>query len=349
MKTRGWTDLYLPAKIAYHLKIILASILIAIFFNRIWSGEVFNENFWIMLALLFVQLEIFMALAFKIFAPGSIKTGKTYQKTIIIKLIKFYLLVLFISFLFTFFTILMNMLFGNQSFADILNHFFQKELKAMLISWMIGISIGSVIFFYNEWNAALKREQKLREEKLIFQYETLKNQVNPHFLFNSLNTLSSLVSKDAKLAEQFITKFSSIYRYILENRDKEFVSLKNEVGFVQDYFFLQKIRDNGKIELSLDLPNIDTYSILPISVQLLVENALKHNAATKNKPLRINISMEDDCLIVQNNLQQKMLLEPSPKIGLKNLGERVKLMMNKEISISSSNVFFSVKIPIKSR
>lgn len=348
MKTRGWIDFYLPTKVAYHLKILIASILIALFFNLIWSGKVFNDNFWIMLVLLIVQLEIFMALAFRVFSSDSIKAGKQYKKQIILKLLKFYLLVLVIAIGFLFITIMFNMFIGNQNFSYVLEHFFLKEFVNFLISWLIGISFGSLIFFYNEWNNALKREQKLREEKLIFQYETLKNQVNPHFLFNSLNTLSSLVSKDAGLSEKFISKFSSIYRYILENRDKDSVSLSREVDFVKDYFFLQKIRDNGKIILDIDIEELDSFEILPISLQLLIENALKHNAATKDNPLSINVSLENDFLVVKNALEPKMRLEPSSKIGLKNLGERVKLAMNKEISVESSNGLFIVKMPLKS-
>ena len=348
MKTRGLIDLYLPGKIAYHLKIILASILIAIFFNTIWAGEPFGKNFWFMLGLLFVQLEIFMLLAFRIFSPGAVKTSKTYKKQIIVKLIKFYLLVLLIAIGFLFMTIMLSMLFDNQNFSEVLQHFIHRELRNFFISWFIGISIGSLVFFYNEWNDALKREQKLKEEKLIFQYETLKNQVNPHFLFNSLNTLSSLVSKDAKLAEKFISGFSSIYRYILENSNVELISLSEEIAFVERFFFLQKIRDDGKIDLDLDLNAIEKYEILPISLQILVENALKHNAATKDKPLKILISMKDDYVVVENNLQAKMQMEPSSKIGLKNLQERVKLVLNKEVVIESSAGSFIVKIPLKS-
>ena len=133
------------------------------------------------------------------------------------------MLVLLIAMGFTLLTISVSMIIGDHSFSEVIKDFFHNELKGMLVSWLIGISIGSLFFFYMEWNNALKREQKLREEKLKFQYETLKNQVNPHFLFNSLNTLSSLVSKDAGLSEKFIAKFSSIYRYILENQQKDLV------------------------------------------------------------------------------------------------------------------------------
>ncbi len=348
MKTRGLIDFYLPRKIAYHLKIVIASILIAMFFNTMWAGKPFNENFWVLFGLLFVQLEIFMLLAFRIFSPGAIKTGKQYKKQIIVKLVKFYLLVLLIATGFLFMTVMLNMLLGNQSFSYVLEQFIRRELVNFLISWLIGISIGSLVFFYQEWNNALKREQKLKEEKLIFQYETLKTQVNPHFLFNSLNTLASLVSKDPALSEKFISGFSSIYRYILENSRVELINLSKEIAFVENFFFLQKIRDDGKIDLKLDLNDIDNYEILPISLQLLVENALKHNAATKDKPLIIKISMESDYVVVENNLQLKMQMEPSSKIGLKNLQERVKLVMNKEVLVESSKSSFIVKIPVKS-
>ena len=187
----------------------------------------------------------------------------------------------------------------------------------------------------------------MREEKLIFQYETLKNQVNPHFLFNSLNTLSSLVSSDAQLSEKFIAKFSLIYRYILENRDKDLVPLSKEVDFIRDYFFLQKIRDNGKIALDIKINDLDSYEILPISLQLLIENALKHNAATKDNPLKIKVRREEDFIIVENSLEPKMRLEPSSKTGLKNLKERVKLAMNKDVDVISSNNQFIVKMPLK--
>jgi len=347
MKTRGWIDFYLPSKVAYHLKIVLASVLIAMFFNTVWTGNPFNENFWVMFGSLIVQLEIFMYLAFRIFSPESIKMGKHYKREIIIKLIKFYLLVFLIAVGFLFITIMFHKFSGSQSYSDIFQQFIQNGLINFLTSWLIGVTIGSLVFFYFEWNASLQREQKLREEKLIFQYETLKNQVNPHFLFNSLNTLSSLVSKDAQLSEKFIAKFSLIYRYILENRDIDLVPLSKEVDFVRDYFFLQKIRDNGKIALDIKIDDLEKYEILPISLQLLIENALKHNAATKDNPLKIKVTRKEDFIIVENSLEPKMRLEPSSKIGLKNLIERVKLVMNKDVIIEASNSQFIVKMPVK--
>ena len=318
------------------------------FFSLLWTGRLINENFWFMFISVLVQLEIFMWIALRIFSTKRIKKEKSYKKQIITRLIYFYLIVITIAFVLVIVMISFSMFFGDQDFGDVVNHFMKNELKGLIVSWLIGVSLGSLIFFYIEWNNALKREQKLREEKLIFQYETLKNQVNPHFLFNSLNTLSSLVSKDAKLSERFISKFSSIYRYILENQDKDLIPLSDELAFVQDYFFLQKIRDDGKIALDVEIEGEDKYQILPISLQLLVENALKHNAATKENPLKIRVSNLENQLIIENNLEPKMQLEPSSKLGLKNLNERVKLVMNKEVHVEKDNTKFVVTMPIKS-
>ena len=349
MKSRGLVDFYLPSAIAYHLKIVLGSIAVTMFFSLIWRGRLIHEDFWFMLFIVIVQLEIVMAIAIRLFKKEEADTGASYRNRIITKLIKFYLLTLVIAIVILFIVILLNMLLNDQSLSAILEHFLHRELKGFLLSWLIGISLGSLFFFYVEWTHSLKREQKLREEKLIFQYETLKNQVNPHFLFNSLNTLSSLVATDVGLSEIFIQKLSTIYRYILENRDVDFISLPSEMAFVKDYFFLQKIRDNGKIELSLQAEPLDQYEILPISIQLLVENALKHNAATKNYPLKIEISLENGWVVVKNNLQPRMQMVQSSKLGLKNLKERVRLIMHKEVVVESSGDSFIVKIPVKKK
>jgi sensor histidine kinase YesM len=347
MKSRGSIDFYLPSLIAYQIKMILGGLAVTVFFSLIWKGQPFTSDFWLMFIIAFVQLELFMVIANKIFNHGTYKHDTSYKKQILSRLLRFYLLVMVISAAVVFLTITFAMYYYESSFSYSLNNFVQYELRGFLISFTIGITIGSVIFFYVEWTHALKRETKLREEKLIFQYETLKSQVNPHFLFNSLNTLSSLVATNAQLSEEFINKLSSIYRYILENRDMDLINLSKELGFVNDYFFLQKIRDNGKIDLMIDVVRPENYEILPISIQLIVENVLKHNAATREKPLAIKIYQESENLIVENILQPKMHLDPSSKTGLKNLSERVKLVLNKEVEIQSGNGIYMVKIPVK--
>lgn len=347
MQTRGSIDFFLPSKVAYHVKIFLGGFLVTMIFNLMWIGNPFPENFLMIVGLVIVQLEVFMFIALKVFRRKAVGTGKQYKSKIITRLIFFYLLVFIIALAFVLLTIALSMLSSGGNFAESLRIFISVELRPFLITWFIGIAIGSMIFFYSEWVFALKREQKLKEENLIFQYETLKNQVNPHFLFNSLNTLASLVSRDAELSEKFITKFSSIYRYILENKDRESVKLSDEITFINNYFFLQKIRDDGKIDLQIEVDDPDAYEILPISLQLLVENALKHNAATKEKPLKICIALKNDVLVVENNLQKKMQIEPTSKIGLKNLKERISLVMKQELTVEESQEKFVVQLPVK--
>jgi LytS/YehU family sensor histidine kinase len=192
----------------------------------------------------------------------------------------------------------------------------------------------------------MKREFELREQNLIFQNETLKSQVNPHFLFNSLNTLSSLVNTQTEIANYFITKLASIYRYILDNSSKVKVPLKDELEFIKDYFYLHQIRNEGKIILSIDIKNEFSFEILPVSLQLLIENAIKHNMATQDKPLIISLYIEEQHVVVKNTIQRMATQVVSTNIGLKNLNERVRLVTGKEIVIIENEGNFLVKVPL---
>jgi LytS/YehU family sensor histidine kinase len=192
----------------------------------------------------------------------------------------------------------------------------------------------------------LRREQKFREEKLIFQNETLKSQVNPHFLFNSLNTVSSLIQTNPDKAEQFINNLSSVYRYILENGQKDKVPIQSELDLTNKYFDLHRVRDEEKITLSIDYTDADSYQILPVSLQILIENAIKHNIATRENPLKISICFEGQYIVVKNNLQVKATQLKSTGIGLKNLAERVRLISGKDLIIEEDDNSFIVKIPL---
>jgi len=345
--TKKLTDVYLPPKVAYHLKILLGGIFITVFFHFLWHGTFAAPGFSIMLVAAVIQLEIFLVIARKIFPSRTDMPESDYKRRIIIRLLIFYLMVLVISMVTILITIAVSQSLTDTTLFEAAERFLFREWREFFLSWSIAVVIASVAFFYAEWTNALKREQKLREEKLIFRYETLKNQVNPHFLFNTLNTLSSLISKDQILSERFVIKLSAIYRYILENADRNIVGLHEELDFIRDYFFLQRIRDDGKIDLSVNIKDPEGYQTLPISLQLLVENALKHNAATRENPLIIKIYLEtDDLLIIENNLQKKTNLEASSKKGLKNLAERIALIMNRELVIEESTKRFLVKLPI---
>jgi two-component system LytT family sensor kinase len=331
-------------KIALQLKIILGGIL----FSTIWSffvgQDIFTKKFLFSTLIIIFLIEIGFWLGYRFIDIKKIKTGKGYSKKIILRLVAFFLIVLLISgiifFLLTLFAYLRNGYDLSNLMRDML-----VGSRGWLVGATIGILIGSLVFFYFQWQDSLKIEQKLREEKLIFQYETIRNQVNPHFLFNSLNTLSSLINGN-QAAESFINQLSSIYRYVLENHNAETVSLENEFEFVNNYFSLQKIRYEEKVEMEILPFDMKKYRILPVSLQILIENALKHNSATRDNPLRITISMEDEYISVKNNLQKKLNIESSPGTGLKNLGERLRLITNKEMKVIETKDEFIVKIPL---
>jgi LytS/YehU family sensor histidine kinase len=230
----------------------------------------------------------------------------------------------------------------------VISDFFKYSFTTWFNSTIGGLSFGAVIFIIILWQDALRREQKLREENLIFQNETLKNQVNPHFLFNSLNTLSSLIDTQPDTSRIFIGRLSSIYRYILDNCHKDKVPLRSELAFVSDYFDLHKIRDEEKIVLTINVRDAEQFWILPVSLQILLENAIKHNMATRERPLKITICLEEKYVIVRNNLQKMSVQLKSTKIGLKNLAERVRLVTGKNLIIEETANDFTVKVPLLS-
>ena len=331
----------------WHLKVVAGAIFISLVFSFVMQGRFIHEALPGMLIMTFVQLEFFIWLGTLFFQSIKIDDSKYTQK-MISRLVIFYLSVLGIAFLMFLAFYTYHFLKNGTDFSFYFSSMARLELKSFFIATLVGFAFGAVFFFYSQWAEALQRVQKLKEEKLIFQYETLKSQVNPHFLFNSLNSLSSLVRKDPDLSEQYIQKLSTIYRYILENDNKELVPLSAEIEFVQNYFFLQKIRDEEKIELKIELNRSENIEVLPVSLQLLVENALKHNSATRKNPLEITIHFEGmDKIVVRNNLQKKSQLSGSSKIGLKNLKERSRLTLNREIEIQETADEFVVKIPVK--
>lgn len=337
----------LSQKLVWHVKVLAGAILVSLIFGLILQQKFFSEQFPSMLILTFLQLEIFIWLGAWFFE--SIKQdAPDFIKKVLLRLLLFYISVLVIALILFLGIYSYHFIKNGEDFSNFFNYLFNMELKGFFIATLVGFSFGALFFFYVQWAEAVKRVQKLKEEKLIFQYETLKSQVNPHFLFNSLNSLSSLVKKDPELSEKFIQKLSTIYRYILENEKKELIPLSQEIDFVNNYFYLQKIRGEEKVELKIELNGNENVSVLPVSLQLLVENSLKHNSATRTQPLEITIHFEGiDKLVVRNNLQKKTQLNDSSKIGLKNLNERSRLILNREIEVKETVEEFVVKIPVK--
>jgi two-component system, LytTR family, sensor kinase len=344
MKTRGLVDFYLPTKVALHIKIIIGGTLFSLIWSLFAGQEIFAKQFLFSTLIIIGLMELGVWLGYYFIDIKQLKSGKEYSKKIILRLIAFYATIFAISaILFVLLTLFAYLRHGWD--LSTLPKNMIAGSRGWIVGSIIGILIGTLVFFYSQWQVALQNEQKLREEKLVFQYETIRNQVNPHFLFNSLNTLSSLINGN-KAAESFINQLSSIYRYVLENHNAETVSLEDEIEFAKNYFALQKIRYEEKIEMDIPSVEMNKYRILPVSLQILIENALKHNSATRDNPLKISISIEDDWITVKNNLQKKMNIESSPGTGLKNLAERLRLITHKEMKIIENKDEFIVKIPL---
>jgi hypothetical protein len=192
-------------------------------------------------------------------------------------------------------------------------------------------------------------EQKLIAKSANAQFESLKNQLDPHFLFNSLNVLSSLIDENPKQAQKFTASMSKIYRYVLEQKDKELVTVEDELEFAKTYCDLLKTRFEDSVDFVFDVKKEDYRRfVVPLALQLLLENCIKHNFATSSKPLMIKIFSENDTLCIENNLQIREQIKESSGIGLSNIVQRYSLLTKRNVFIEKSEDYFKVKLPVLS-
>ncbi|EAS19246.1 putative two-component sensor histidine kinase transcriptional regulator [Flavobacteria bacterium BBFL7] len=216
-----------------------------------------------------------------------------------------------------------------------------------LLITLVMTLIYHAIYFYR-----LSQTQKVNEQKVIArsataQFDALKNQLDPHFLFNSLNVLVSLIEENPKAATKFTTSLSKVYRYVLEQRNKELVTVDEELSFARAYVGLLKTRFEDSIEI--DIPQKSSnpdMKVVPLSLQLLLENAVKHNVVSDSKPLKLRIYEKDNQLIIENNLQKKQVPNTSSGVGLQNIASRYQLLTKRKMSIAQDDQFFRVQIPI---
>lgn len=219
--------------------------------------------------------------------------------------------------------------------------------KNFMIAGVV-VLIYESFYFYARWHQSNLETEQLRTQQIYSQLEVLKSQISPHFLFNSLNTLVTLISENQQLASEFTQKLSEVYRYILQHKDKELVRLKTELDFIESYVFLLKMRFAEKlnVEYHIDEKHFDNY-VAPLTLQMLVENAIKHNIISKTHPLNIEIYTENgQSLVVKNKLQKKSAEESSTKTGLENIRKRYQYLTNKSIDIITTNTNFLVAIPL---
>jgi LytS/YehU family sensor histidine kinase len=209
------------------------------------------------------------------------------------------------------------------------------------------IAIYESIYFMHQLKHSVEETEHLKRENLNAQLDALRTQVNPHFLFNNLNTLVSLIPEDPKQAVDFVQQLSKLYRHILEVKDEKSILLKDELDVLKAYAFLLKTRFGNNLEVNINVPEEKmSKKIVPLSLQLLMENAIKHNIVSADKPLQIDVFTQNGSLVVSNNLQIKNQVTESTGIGLDNIRNRYKLLSEKPVKVTANDTNFTVSIPL---
>lgn len=222
-------------------------------------------------------------------------------------------------------------------------------IRILLLVWLAELIIISLLLANRSMKNALELQKKtaeLQKANTTARYQALQNQLNPHFLFNSLNTLIAEIEYDPKGAVEFTRNLSNVYRYVLQCQDKPLVTLEEELEFVQSYIYLHKVRLGDCFDWNSRIPVDYQESLLPpLTLQLLIENVLKHNSITQNKPMTIQVTIDNGKLVVSNPVNLKPATDNS-RTGLKNLCDRCKLALGKEIEIEHTEQLFIVKVPL---
>lgn len=237
----------------------------------------------------------------------------------------------------------------NIPAIDAMVHHYLHPLRDFIISCLTTGSCYIIYLIRRQQQVSLENQQ-LQAENILNQYEALKNQLNPHMLFNSLNTLRSLVRENQERAQEYIQELSRVLRYTLQSNESQYVTLQEEMQFVSAYTFLLKMRfeDNLVFDMHIDRP-LEGYFLPPMSIQVLIENAVKHNEISTRRPLTIRIQTEADnneaTLTVSNPLQPKLTASAGTGIGLANLSKRYRLLLRRDILITEDTAF-SVRIPL---
>lgn len=217
---------------------------------------------------------------------------------------------------------------------------------SIVITFVVTLVIHA-IYFYKAYQENKVKEQKIIAGTASAQFESLKNQIDPHFLFNSLNVLSSLIEENPESAQKFTTSLSKVYRYVLEQKDKELVSVAEELKFAKTYMNLLKMRFENSI--TFEIPegfDNEEAKVVPLSLQLLLENCIKHNVVSEAKPLHVKISIENNQLVVTNNLQKKEVLSDRKGVGLQNIVNRYAILTKRTVLVEENEQEFKIFLPI---
>lgn len=225
-----------------------------------------------------------------------------------------------------------------------------EKSNVLTISVLVTFTISSIyasVSFFMQWKSNLQRAQALEKANMEARYETLRNQVNPHFLFNSLNTLLMLVG-DNPVASRYVESVSEFMRYMLNSREKEAVLLRDELKMAQEYVFIQQNRFGGKLTVEFQVGDaFYHFAIPPLALQMLIENSLKHNVISRENPLHVRVyTAGNEYLVVENNIQPKIEKEPSTGVGLENIRNRYLYLSGKEVIVKQEKGMFVVMLPL---
>jgi sensor histidine kinase YesM len=282
-------------------------------------------------ALLFIYLD-------KIF-----EVDRFTQKRVVIGFLSSFLVSILVIFLLRVFA---AVIIEQRSFSE----FWREEtlanyLVSIILTFIVTLAFHA-FYFYKSYNENKVKEQKIIAGSASAQFESLKNQIDPHFLFNSLNVLSSLIEENPDTAQKFTTSLSKVYRYVLEQKDKELISVEEELKFAKTYMNLLKMRFENSITFEVPEFENDEAKVVPLSLQLLLENCIKHNIVSEKKPLHIKIYIEANELIIENNKQIKEVLQDRKGVGLQNIVSRYAILTRRNVIIQESETVFRVKLPI---
>ena len=301
-------------------------LLIQFFFTALYTLTLYGTN-----ALFFMKLD---ALFVDRFSKMRLFVG--FAGSVVLSLMVIFLLHLF-----------EEVVYNNQSLQKFLkNEKPENYLVPIIITFFVTLAIHA-IYFYKAYNENKVKEQKIIAGTANAKFESLKNQIDPHFLFNSLNVLSSLIEENPENAQRFTTSLSKIYRYVLEQKDKELVSVAEELAFAKTYMNLLKMRFENSLFYEMPTTEISAEAkVVPLSLQLLLENTVKHNVVSEQRPLHIRICVEGDYLAVQNDYQKKEVLQERQGVGLQNIINRYGIITKRKVLIVQNEETFTVKIPI---
>jgi sensor histidine kinase YesM len=328
--------------------VISISIFLVLLLIRLITGNQIHFNHALLInfgyTLLYSFLLYYANATIFIYLDKVFSSYRFTPKRVLIGFVASFLISIVIIFLLRIFE---DVIVEGITFNEFLNHeTLSNYLVATILTFVVTFAFHT-FYFYKAYSDNKVKEQKIIAGTASAQFESLKNQIDPHFLFNSLNVLSSLIEENPDNAQKFTTSLSKIYRYVLEQKDKELVSVAEELAFAKTYMNLLKMRFENSItyELPEGFDNADA-KVVPLSLQLLLENTIKHNVVSEQRPLHIKIYIENNYLIVENNLQKKEVLGDRKGVGLQNIVNRYGLISERKMLIEESSTFFKVKIPI---